>query len=143
MSTIKVRKPKPEKHTLDISDLSGETWVVVRPPSPRELEERAQELSKRTPIVIEGYYHTQVEVNSDKLRHLEIWLTYESTNLQVEILDDDGQVGETVTFKPREETTREEFQSKLDKLAVPAYGILVEWQQKVRETVLQWDTPFW
>ena len=143
MPAIKVSKLLPEKHVLNLSDPTGGTHVIVQPPTPGAIHERAQELSKRTPTFIEGYYHTQVDVNTERLRHLEIWLTYHDTNLEVQVTDEDGEIAETITFKPREQTTRREFMASLNRLAAVAYGILIEWQQKVRETVPQWDTPFW
>lgn len=140
---IKVSKPVPVKKFLDISDPTGETYVIIRPPSPGAINERAMELSKRTPTVSEGYYHTQVDVNTERLHRLEIWLTYEDTNLKIEVTDDDGEVVEVIEFKPRNLMTRREFEETLDRIAVVAYGVLVEWNQRVREVVPQWDSPFW
>ena len=140
---IKVSKVLPERRYLQVSDPSGETYVLIRQPTSAGVKERGQMLANRTPMVIDGYYHTQVNVNVEQLRLLEIWLTYEETNLKVEVLDEEGEVAETIEFQPRGQITRAEFMRRLERLMDVAYGIVVEWSQKVREVVPQWDSPFW
>ena len=125
-----------------LSDPTGSTTVTIKQPTPRALRLREDELSNRTPRTIDGFLHTEVRVNREELRHLELWLTYDSTTLEVEVMDKDTkEIEETISFA--DEIKRREFMEAITRLSVLAPGILIEWQQCVREVVPQWDSPFW
>jgi len=122
------------------ADPSGETWVVVKPPGWAEEKRRGGMLANRTDYFDEsGMPATRVDVNIRELADVEIWLTYVETNLEVELLDEDGKVEETITFKPKAEEDPAGFVRKLSKL--PSY-IVYSWRAAVVDVVPDWRHPF-
>ena len=100
-------------------------------------------LSKRSYTYDEiGLPVTLVDVNTRLLFAEEIWLTYHSTNLDLDIpsKDEDGNdFVDNVTFLPRAKTTRVIFMGKLLQLPPP---IVYEWRSAVVDVVRSWATPF-
>jgi len=137
--TIKVSTPVPETRYLEISDETGETYVIIKPPDYAAETARGRMLDKRTLVEDGGFYRTRVEVNLNELWALEIWLTYVETNLEVEYVDKDGEPTRTIAFPPRKDISRTEFMTRLG--ALPP-GIVYEWRLKVLEVVPDWAVPF-
>lgn len=143
MAKITVSNFHPVSRDLRGADPTGETWVMVTPPGYAEEMERGRLLSKRSYSYDEaGLPITLVDVNTRMLFAEEIWLTYDSTNLEVDIpaKDDDGNdIVETITFLPRRQTSRAMFMKKL--LQLPP-SFVYEWRSAVVDVVRSWATPF-
>lgn len=141
---IQVSKLLSVTKPLLLSDPTGSTTVTIKQPTPRALRMREDELSNRTPRTIDGHLHTEVRVNTRTLRHLELWLTYDGTTLEVEIVNDEtGEVDDTILFASPDKIKRREFMEATEKISTLVPGVLFEWQRAVREVVPQWDSPFW
>lgn len=136
---ITISTPVPETHFLSISDPTGETYVIIKPPDYAAESERGKMLEKRTLVPVSGFLRTQVEVNLNELWALEIWLTYVETNLVVEFTDKDGEVEKTIKFESREDIRRPEFMRRLGQLPP---GLVYEWHTQVVEVVPDWAVPF-
>lgn len=129
----------PERRELSV-DPSGETFVVVKPPSWVEERQRAEMLKERTDYFDErGMPKTDINVNTRELTELEIWLTYVETNLEVEFKDKDGKVEKVITFEPKEDIEPREFFRKLAEL--PG-SIVYSWREAVVDVVPDWRYPF-
>ena len=122
-----------------MSDETGETYVIIKPPDYAAESERGRLLDKHTLIPDGGSFRTQVEVNLNELWALEIWLTYVDTNLKVEYVDADGNITKTIKFEPREKMTRAEFMRRLGELPP---GVVYEWHACVVDVVRDWAVPF-
>jgi len=142
MATIKVSGFSPVSRDLRGADPTGETWVMIAPPGYAEEMERGRMLSKRSYTYDEsGLPVTLVDVNTRMLFAEEIWLTYHSTNLEVDIpsKDNDGEdIVVNITFLPRPKTTRAVFMGKL--LQLPP-SIVYEWRSAVVDVVRSWAAP--
>ena len=138
---VKISAVVPQKVYLEETDLSGETYVEIRPPTYREHAEREGFLSANRRVSLANSGEVQIGNNANfaQLAALEVWLTYQSTNLTVQFVDDEGKVVDEVSFKPREKMTREEFFEALYKL--PA-SIVEEWHRAVLQVVPDWSIPF-
>ena len=117
--------------------------MMIAPPGFAEEMERGRLLSKRSYTYDEvGLPITLVDVNTRMLFAEEIWLSYHSTNLDVDVTtqDDEGQdVVVNITFLPRAKTDRGVFMRKLLQLP-PAF--VYEWRSAVVDVVRSWATPF-
>jgi hypothetical protein len=139
MATIQASTPVAQTRYLSISDPSGETYVVIRPPDYQAETERGQMLSKRTLVPDGTMLRTQVDTNLNELWALELWLTYVETNLVVEFKDEKGEVVKTIKFEPRDQMSRGEFLNRLGQLPP---GIVYEWHSCVVDIVRDWAVPF-
>jgi hypothetical protein len=129
----------PEQRKLEVIDPTGETWVIVRPPGWEEDKRRGELLRNRRYSYDErGFLVTEVDCNIRELWEAEIWLTYENTNLDVDI-EQGGEVLKTITFDPRDETKFDEFMDKLGEL--PPF-IIRAWRGAVVDIVRDWRNPF-
>ena len=122
-----------------MSDPTGETYVVIRPPDYAAERARSELLKHRSFIPEGNNLRTQVEVNLNDLWALEIWLTYQETNLHVIFRDEDGEITREIEFEPRGQITREEFMQRLGELPP---GIVYEWRAAVVDVVRDWAVPF-
>ncbi|MCP4537701.1 MAG: hypothetical protein GY832_11180 [Chloroflexi bacterium] len=143
ITTISTMVPQTKK--LLQADPDGSVWVRIRPPDFYAESERAQVSERitrsydsvtRMPTITENY-------NSVELAMLEIWLTYEETNLVVKLVkgfDAEGNPTETelIKFETRDKETRADFLTKLGKLPPQ---IVNEWHAHVRVVVPAWS-PF-
>lgn len=143
MAKITVSAFIPTSRTLRGVDPTGETWVMITPPGYAEEMERGRMLSKRSYSYDEsGLPITLVDVNTRMLFAEEIWLSYHSTNMEVDMptKDEDGNdVIVTITFLPRTKTTRGVFMGKLLQLPPP---FVYEWRSAVVDVIRSWATPF-
>lgn len=143
MAKITVSTFSPVSRDLRGADPTGETWVMITPPGYAEEMERGRMLSKRSYTYDEvGLPVTFVDVNTRMLFAEEIWLSYHSTNMEVDIPskdEDDNDIVVTITFLPRDKTTRAVFMGKLLQLP-PAF--VYEWRSAVVDVVRSWLTPF-
>lgn len=138
MAKIKVSASVPEQRELTQCDSTGETWVLIRPPGWSEEKRRGRMLSNAEMYFVDGMPATRVDVNQRELWELEIWLTYEDTNMVVEIENEDGDI-EEISFKPRGQITAVEFVENLSKLPP---SIVQEWRSAVVDVVPAWFYPF-
>lgn len=139
MAKIQVSASVPEKRELESIDPTGETWVIVKPPTWQEEKRRGRMLSKRKDYFDEnGLPATEIDVNTRELTEAELWLTYVDTNLEVDLMDGD-EVVETITFEPKEKTSVNDFLTKLNKL--PG-SIVYAWREAVVSVVPDWRYPF-
>ncbi|NIV30507.1 MAG: hypothetical protein GWN58_13715 [Anaerolineae bacterium] len=139
MATITASTPVAQTRYLSVSDPTGETFVVIKPPDYGAETERGELLSKRTLVPDGTMLRTQVETNLNQLWALELWLTYVETNLVVEFEDDQGNTTKTVRFEPRDQMSRAEF---LNRLAQLPPGVVYEWHACVVDVVRDWSVPF-
>lgn len=143
MAKITVSSFSPISCDLRGTDPTGETWVMITPPGYAEEMERGRMLSKRSYSYDEtGLPVTLVDVNTRMLFAEEIWLSYHSTNLEVDIpsKDADGKdITVNITFLPRDKTTRAVFMGKL--LQLPP-SFVYEWRSAVVDVIRSWATPF-
>ena len=136
---IDVSTPVAQTRYLSVADPSGETWVRITPPDYAADSERAALLTKRNLVPDGNMIRQQVEVNLNDLWALEIWLTYEETNLVVNFTDPEGETVKTVKFEPRDQMSRGEFMARLGQLPP---GIVYEWHMAVVDVVGDWAVPF-
>lgn len=132
-------KTAPERRELSMSDKTGETFVIIKPPDFRDETIRGRLTSKREYVVDDdGYMNVKVDVNTRLLWAEEIWLTYVESNLVVKRENEDGNV-ETITFPPKGELNRAQFMEKLEK--VPP-KVVWEWHAMVTSVIPEWRDPF-
>ena len=136
---IQVSANAPQTRYLSMTDLTGETYVIINPPDYTAEAERGDMLKKRTLVPDGAFLRTQVEVNLNDLWALEIWLTYKETNLHVQFTDPEGKVGTEIKFEPRDKMTRTEFLNRVGRL-LP--GMVYEWHMQVVSVVKDWMVPF-
>jgi len=136
---IQVSANTPQTRYLSITDPSGATYVIINPPDYAAESERGEMLKKRTLVPDGVYLRTQVEVNLNDLWALEIWLTYQETNLHVQYKDEEDKVVKEVKFEPRDQVSRGEFLKRVGELPP---GMVYEWHMKVVEVVRDWNVPF-
>jgi hypothetical protein len=139
MASITASAKVAETRYLSISDSTGETFVVIKPPDYGAETERGQMLSRRTLVPDGAVLRTQVDTNLNELWALELWLTYVETNLVVEFKNDQDEVVKTIKFEPRDQMSRGEFLSRLAQLPP---GIVYEWHACVVDVVRDWAVPF-
>lgn len=137
--SVTISTPVPVKRDLEMTDPSGETFVLIMPPDFAADRERAEMLKNRSFVPEGNYFRTQVEYNLNDLWAVEIWLTYVETNLHVVFRDKDGNVTKEIKFEPRAQMSRSEFMSRLGQLPP---GIVYEWHMIVVDIVRDWSLPF-
>lgn len=134
-------------------DPTGETYVKIRPPRFEDELERGRLRSKHTFAYDEqGFQVRQVDINLNHLWALEIWLTYEDTNLRVDIpreateaevekgvAEAGGQITDTVSFLPRRQMNMTDFLQRLSGLPP---NFVYHWHALVVDVVRQWADPF-
>jgi len=112
------------------------TWVEVRPITFRD-DIRRGELLRRIETVYgaDGSMTQRADVNNYALMAEELWLTYHNANIV--IVAEDGE--ESNLFKPRDETSRDEFMGALGEL--PSY-IVTAWRRSMLKVNPEWAVPF-
>lgn len=137
---IKVSAMTPRTVYLTEIDPEGRTYVVIRPPTFKEHTEREEFLAANRRITISPDGAQVISTtNVATLTALELWLTYDSTNLQVEFVDDDGNVVKTISFPPKDKIQREKFMALL--MELPEW-IIRAWHNAVVQVVPEWGIPF-
>lgn len=130
----------PERRELTEWDPTGETWVLVRPPGWAEDKQRGRMLTDREYTFDKnGFPVTKVDVNTRDLWEVEIWITYQNTNLEAELVDADGKVVDKISFKERDKIEYDEFMENLSKLPPET---VAEWRAAVVDVVPDWRYPF-
>lgn len=145
MSTITISTMVPQTKKLLQADPDGGVWVRIRPPDFYAESERAHVVERvtRSYDAVTKMPTATEEYNSVELAMLEIWLTYQETNLAVNLVrgfDDEGNPTDTelIKFEPRDKESRADFLTKLGKLPPQ---IVNEWHAHVRVVVPAWS-PF-
>lgn len=140
MAKIKVSNMVSKECALTELDASGETKVVVKPPSWQEEKARGALLAQRK------YYHdeygqlvTEVDCNIRELWEAEIWLTFERANLEVEIEQTDGSEKSINIQGHRDEFKYTEFMEKLGQMPPQ---VIMQWHLAVISVVPAWRNPF-
>jgi hypothetical protein len=124
--------PVPEQKSLLILDNEGEVWVRIRQPSVEEESRRSRAL--RYDLIYDG---VRPNFSITSLNTLELWLTYEDSNIDVVIRR--GKNETPIKFKPREQMTEAEFMAEINKLPP---NVFIEWVDRMHEVVPEWDLPF-
>lgn len=135
-----VRVSSMVPRTIFLKDVSPDVYVIIRPPTFREHSEREDFLAAHRRVAVSSSGAEVIATsNSATLMMLEMWLTYDSTNLVVEFEDEQGNVARTISFPPRDQITREKFFELVQQLPV---WIVRAWHAAVLEVVPEWGIPF-
>jgi len=139
---VKIADFLPQKRELASVE---DTWVLIKPPSYSTAIARAAIAGKGRSINVSSErVSTSLEANLAYLFANEIWLTYQDTNLVVEIpkkWNEEGEVSEwdKITFEPREDETMRSFMDKIEKMPL---SIVYDWHNQVCDVVPEWRIPF-
>ncbi len=139
---VKIANFLPQKRELVTVE---DTWVLIKPPSYRTAILRAAIAGQGRSITVTANKVTNnAEANVARLFASEIWLTYQDTNLEVEIpqkWDENGEVTEwkKIVFEPREDETVRSFTDKVEDLPL---HIVYDWHDQVCVIVPEWRIPF-
>jgi hypothetical protein len=127
-----IELPVPEQKPLLVLDNEGEIWVRIRQPSVEEETRRSRAL--RYDLIYDG---VRPNFSIASLNALELWLTYEDSNIDLDLRRGDDSV--IVKFKPRAQMSETEFLAEVNKLPP---NVFTEWVDRMHEVVPEWDLPF-
>lgn len=130
----------PVKKILDVSDESGQSWVMILPASQRHEEMRGEHLKSRAFAYddVKGLV-SKVNVNLYSLHVEEIWILYGGAHIEILETLEDGKKSTSQPFKAPEKMTSFEFHTAVGKLPRSAID---EWHAKLVEVNPDWQFPF-
>lgn len=140
MAKIKISTMVPKTIKLERLDPTGETKVTIVPPGWREERQRGMLLASRKYTYDDlGRLVTQVDCNIRELWESEIWLTFGSANIVVEIEQEDGDAKELSIVGDKNTIQFSDFMNTLSEMPPQ---VVYAWHEAVISVVEEWANPF-
>jgi hypothetical protein len=140
MAKITISDMVPVEKSLTRLDPSGETKVCISPPSWREDKIRGSYLMNRKHYRGElGQWVVEVNCNVRELWEGEIWLTFHSANIDVDIELPGGEAKTVQIIGEKKDFAYDVFMQKLAELPPQ---IIYAWHEALVSVIPEWQNPF-